>query len=215
MKKNFIVSISGAQNTGKSTIVKDLLVKYPDLFYVPKGSYRDVIKEKGLVINQEGSFESQLAIMDYLVNQLEEVQKIENKIVILDRSVLDCYVYSKYLFYNKKITLEQFLELENKYIFTCSSYLDQVILVSFNKNIDLVNDKLRDINLEYINIINYIFAEEAYNIPMESHKESVFVEELGMLDRNQRIRHIVENILRVPIQDIFGEVSKIYLREEI
>ena len=166
--KNFIVSVSGAQNTGKSTIVKTLVETYPDIFWTPERTYRDMIKEKGLIINQQGSFESQKSIMEFLIDQLFDVRKVTNKIVILDRSILDCHIYSKFLFINKKITLEEFKQLDDLYKGT-NWILGEItnIFVRYNPDIPIINDTLRDTDVNYIKIIDYMFEEEFEKIKCE------------------------------------------------
>lgn len=153
---SIIISVSGPQNSGKTTLVNKL--KESGLFYVEPKSYRDLIKEKGLSINQNGTFENQMLIMKFMVDQLDELYKSNYEVVILDRSILDCYVYSKYLFYNKKLTFDEFKQLSELY---CNNVrkLYGIIHLSYNNKIKLVDDQLRDIDLEYILIINEIFRE--------------------------------------------------------
>ena len=62
------IGIIGTQSIGKTTLVKDMIEKWPQ-FSVPEKSYRDLIKEKNLSINKNGNKESQDAIMGVLVEQ--------------------------------------------------------------------------------------------------------------------------------------------------
>lgn len=208
---NFVVAISGAQNTGKSTIVKTLIERYPDIFWTPERTYRDIIKERGLVINQQGSFESQKLIMEFLIDQLFDVCKITSKIVLLDRSILDCHVYSKYLFYNKKITLDEFNQLDHLYKQVNYILWDITsIFIRFNPNIKVVDDKLRDTDLDYIKVIDYIFKEEYTKTQSEIEIDNFYI------TIDDRINVIVNTILSPKIRLLLGaEKSKVFYKEEI
>ena len=120
LQRNSIISVSGPQNSGKSTLVADILkLSVSESIITPEITYRDIIRRKQLTINQRGSFESQKEIMDFMVEQLEEYyseKKYNNKIIILDRSILDCFVYSKFLYYNKKMTSGEFQYFEDLYL---------------------------------------------------------------------------------------------------
>jgi deoxyadenosine/deoxycytidine kinase len=208
---NFVVAISGAQNTGKSTIVKTLIERYPDLFWTPERTYRDVVRERGLVINQQGSFESQKLIMEFLIDQLFDVSKVKSKIVLLDRSILDCHVYSKYLFYNKKITLDEFKQLESSYN-QVSYYLADItnIFIRYNPNINLVEDKLRDTDIDYIKVIDYIFEEEFGKFQTEQEIDNFYS------TIESRIIVIVNVILYSKIRNLIGyENAKVFYNEEV
>ncbi len=209
----FVAAISGAQNTGKSTIVRTLIERYPDLFWTPERTYRDVVKEKGLVINQQGSFESQKLIMEFLTDQLFDVSKIKSKIVLLDRSILDCHVYSKFLFYNKKITLDEFKQLESMYN-QVSYFLGDIttIFIRYNPSINVVEDKLRDTDVDYIKVIDYIFEEEFRKTqPLIQQEIDNFYSTV-----NSRIDVIVNIILRSKIRNFLGyEKARVFYKEEI
>ena len=59
------IAIIGSQCQGKSTLIKDMMVKWPQLS-TPEKSYRDIITERGLKINKDGDEPSQLAILAVL-----------------------------------------------------------------------------------------------------------------------------------------------------
>ena len=70
------ISIVGTSCMGKSTYIKDFLKEWP-MYKTPEKTYRDVIKEKGLVINELGNEESQRIILNVLVDQAIEYSKEE------------------------------------------------------------------------------------------------------------------------------------------
>lgn len=95
MEKLNKIGIIGTQCVGKSTLIQDMKDKWP-MFSSPEKSYRDLIKEKNLPINKEGTKESQEAILNFLVD--EAMENVGKKRVIYDRTPIDNLVYSLWLF---------------------------------------------------------------------------------------------------------------------
>ena len=95
MEKLNKIGIIGTQCVGKSTLIQDMKDKWP-MFSSPNKSYRDLIKEKNLPINKEGTKESQEAILNFLVD--EAMESVGKKKVIYDRTPIDNLVYSLWLF---------------------------------------------------------------------------------------------------------------------
>ena len=89
------IACTGCQATGKSTFVKDFLRTWPN-YTTPKKTYRDLVKKKGLKINKEGTKESQMAILNYHIDEIQRYGRGDN--VILDRCVIDPLAYSFWLF---------------------------------------------------------------------------------------------------------------------
>ncbi len=92
------IGIIGTQCIGKSTLVEDMMLQWPQLSK-PEKTYRDLIKEKNLPINKDGTKESQGLIIDFLVEEasknygkrkmeLEELQEHLEHLVFLDHLVL-------------------------------------------------------------------------------------------------------------------------------
>jgi GTPase SAR1 family protein len=88
------IAIIGAQGTGKTTLVESFLKRNPK-YTRPEKTYRDLLKDKGITINEGGTQGSQKHILDALVDQA--IMNAENKYCIHDRCVLDNLVYSLYL----------------------------------------------------------------------------------------------------------------------
>lgn len=84
------ITVTGCQASGKTTFIKDFLKEWP-MYTTPKKTYRDLVKTKGLKINKEGTLESETAILNYHLDEVQKYGKDEN--VIFDRGVLDCLVY--------------------------------------------------------------------------------------------------------------------------
>lgn len=102
------IGIIGTQCIGKSTLIEDMMLQWPQLS-TPERTYRDLIKEKNLPINKNGTKESQGLILDFLV---EEANKnYGKKKMVFDRTPLDNLAYTFWL-YDKGISDidEQFID---------------------------------------------------------------------------------------------------------
>lgn len=100
------IAISSTQCNGKTTLVNAIKQRWPN-YELPEKTYRDVIKEKGLSINQEGTKESQELILNALVDQA--INNSHKKHTLSDRSVLDNVVYTLWLGDKEKITDTDFI----------------------------------------------------------------------------------------------------------
>jgi GTPase SAR1 family protein len=89
------IAIIGSQCTGKTTYIQDFLKNWPTYKLCPKPRYSELIKEKNLKLNEDGTEESQRIILNSLADQVIYTPKTEN--TIFDRSVLDNLVYTMWL----------------------------------------------------------------------------------------------------------------------
>lgn len=171
--KNLIVTFIGAQNTGKSTTVKDLFEtlssKSFSTFVTPKLStknYRDIIKENNLKFNEEGNIYSQRMIFNALKDEIDECINYsptqDNKLTlhILDRSPIDALVYTKYLYENKvsDVTFDDVVKMYKETVEYCKK-LDYIFYIPIYecRDIKLVPDGFRSLNPEYREKIGFMF----------------------------------------------------------
>ena len=89
------IGVIGTQCVGKSTFIDDMIIQWPQLTK-PEKTYRDLIKEKKLVINQKGNKKSQEHILNFLVD--EAMANYGKKKMIFDRTPIDNLVYSLWLY---------------------------------------------------------------------------------------------------------------------
>ena len=89
------IAFSGAQCTGKSTLMQSLIQYFPN--YTFKANIVRDIAAKGIPINELGNEDTQMAIIQAHLDNLE----IQN--LVTDRCILDCVVYGEYLAENGKI----------------------------------------------------------------------------------------------------------------
>lgn len=161
------IAISGAQNTGKTTLVKAILEKWP-MYKTPSKSYRDVIIEKGLTHSSKTTVETQNAILDFMIESHSSYTSINDNI-LFDRCTIDNIVYSMWAnaagidgFPNEYISevLKKHKEVMRK--------LDIVFVLRHDKERPIEDDGIRDINPEYVKDIDLIFGaicDQYYNNP--------------------------------------------------
>ena len=89
-----IVSFTGAQSTGKTTLLNHLVDKNPYVTFVEEVTRR-VKREFNLPINEDGGNVTQYMIMaDHVANVY---RKTESELTVLDRCAVDGVVYTRWL----------------------------------------------------------------------------------------------------------------------
>lgn len=153
------IAISGTACQGKSTLIRDMLTRWP-MLSTPEKTYRDIIKEKGLTINKFGTAECQEIILNALVDQAMESHG--GKKVVLDRCPLDNLVYSIWLnAKNPEAMPDEAVAKAIKIVRESVKFLDAIFFIPLTSvhKVPLVEDTLRDADPEYIEEIDNIFKE--------------------------------------------------------
>lgn len=158
------IAISGAQSTGKSTLINELKHSFNTQFI--QEITRD-LKKQGYKINEEGDDKTQLKIME-----LHERYSLLAEDTFYDRCVLDGIVYTEYLFNENKIskeTFEQALEIFKKVV----NRYD--IIFYLEPEFDIIQDGERSTSSSFRNNIVAIFKKyiHEYQIPIIIIKGSV------------------------------------------
>ena len=99
-----VISFTGAQSTGKSTLLNKLEVedRFRKFNFVPEIT-RSLKKKYNLDINEDGNeFTQLITVNSHLYNYLD----YKGKDVILDRCILDGLVYTTYQYHTKKVSKE-------------------------------------------------------------------------------------------------------------
>lgn len=148
------VSISGTQNSGKSTLVKAFLKKWP-MYKTTAKTYRDILTENNLEHSSKTNAETQLLILDWMTQTLEENK--DEKHVIYDRNPLDNLAYSLHAAENDLIS-EEVLGITVDIVRRSLKNLDIIFWLKYDPTIKIVDDGTRDTNLNYIREIDDIFA---------------------------------------------------------
>ena len=157
------LTVTGPQNTGKTTFVEDFLSAFPD-YFSPKETYRDVIRNNSLKVNRETTEKSQKLIRDFLYKQICEDK---NKNVIFDRCVLDNFIYSYYQYELGKFS-KKFIDESEKMMFDSLKHLDALIFIPTGVSVPLKEDYLRDTDVQFIDSINRLFISTILEVARKS-----------------------------------------------
>lgn len=154
-----IISFTGAQSTGKTTLLKKLIEKngsYPFEF-VPEVT-RLVMREYEVPINEDGDDLTQMLIMTEHIRNLYRNRTdrlVRGVHQIYDRCAIDGIVYSHYLLQKQKISRDTFdacdliyRRLKNKY---------DIIFYTSDKDVKLVDDGERSVDTAFRSNIISLF----------------------------------------------------------
>jgi len=154
-----IITVSGTQCVGKSTLIKDFLNEHEN-FSTPEIDYRKIILEQKLNLNRQGDYRSQKVLFDFVLNQSKEFATKPGN-YILDRSLLDVVAYSTWLYENRPdsgFTASNIAEMyqgliKNIYLYDAILYIP----LKYNSHVKIEDDNFRDTNEDYRLEIDKIF----------------------------------------------------------
>ena len=160
MRKLF--TFTGAQSTGKTTLLKKVKTLYPDRFdYVDEVTRR--IKRFGVPINNEAKdydLTQSLIIGDHLINYTKVFDNTSENIrdLLLDRCIVDGYIYTKY-FYKKGKVSRRVLDFAEQWFKTLTPMYD-VIFYTNPSDVKLVDDGERSIDAAFRQDIIDLYERE-------------------------------------------------------
>lgn len=147
-------AVMGTQNSGKTTLVKAFLKKWP-MYKTTAKTYRDILADNNLQHSSNTTVETQLLILDWMTRTLDE--NVNEKHVIYDRCPIDNLVYT--LHANERNLISDEITAATIDIVKASlKKLDIIFWIKYDPNIKIVNDGTRDTNLNYIKEIDDLFA---------------------------------------------------------
>lgn len=159
------IAISGTANTGKTTLLKNFLAVWPK-YTTPEKTYRDIIVEKNLSHSSKTSTETQWAVLDFMVDQLQKTSKKDT--VIFDRCPLDNLAYTLWA-HSKSIEGfdKEFVDKCIKIVKESMRHIDIIFLLNYDKSIPIEDDGMRDTDTTHIvevdNIFNALFEQYTQN----------------------------------------------------
>ena len=160
------IAFMGSACSGKTTLIEQFIKNWPN-FKKSEKTYRDLILEKGLDINKQGTKESQSIILDALIEEINTATPN----TVLDRCVIDNAVHTLWLHANKKVTDDFVITTKYKIRDVISKY-DIIFYVPRSREIKLEEKENREIDEAYIDEIDNIFS--AVVGPYERGKDIFF-----------------------------------------
>ena len=149
------IAFSGTANSGKSVMIKSFLHTWTN-YESPADTYRDTLKEKGLDHSSNTTPDTQTVILDSLIDQLLGKKVSDN--VVYDRCSLDAVAYTMWA--NGK-GIEGFTDEFVKKQITMSREslrsLDIIFMTRFNEQQGVVDDGVRDTDVNFIKEMDNIF----------------------------------------------------------
>lgn len=179
------IAVIGPQNTGKSTFVSDFLKEFPH-YNSPSKTYRDVIEENKLDVNQLTSLESQKQIRDFMFEQMRNNNEYN---VIFDRCMIDNYIYT-YVQYEKGQIEKWFVEETEAMMLATLQEADVYLFIPTAVSVPLVADATRDIDTAYIDTVNHHFLRVILDLSRK-HNITVKVISGSRKDRIDQVKKII------------------------
>ena len=160
------VSFTGAQSTGKTTLLNACKEVYKDYKFVDEVT-RYVRKTYDVKINEVGGTETQLYILaEHIKNHLRPEDDL-----MLDRCILDGYVYTKYQVMNSKVKQDVLHAFNNVF----NLLFDKLDYVFYTDPLDvkLVDDGERSVDLNFRKTIINLFDDLITYKMSSKNKEKV------------------------------------------
>jgi len=149
------ICLSGASNTGKSTLLQAFLRRWP-MYKTPTTSYRDLIVTEGLQHSSKTSDETQALILDWMLKEQDKYGKDE--MVVYDRSPWDCLAYT--LQGNEADIISDGTTAAIVDIVKNSlKHIDIIFWLRHDPSIRIVDDGMRDTDLDFIKKSDQIFSD--------------------------------------------------------
>lgn len=169
------IAFIGSHCTGKTTTLKDIEAYFFDHHIVTE-VIRQIHSEKTLPINEQSTEETQAVLLDAYLDIL-----INDNLFISDRSILDVFSYTTWLFQNQKVS-ESFYQDQKKKVLDNFSLYDYVFY--FPIEFELKEDGVRSIDPS--------FREQIAQIMEEIIKENSLVVFPVTGKRDKRTKYILE-----------------------
>jgi len=181
-----IISFTGAQSTGKTTLLNSIKDLNPYLDSIDEVTRR-IKREYNLPINEDGGDITQTMIMsDHIANIFRKYDSD----VIFDRCALDGVVYTQWL-YNKGKVSKEVLQWAKKIYNTLIDKYDAIFVTSPD-DVPLVDDGERSVDIDFREEIIDIFNMYIDDIKIYSREVNMFVVEGSVEERMKYIKNVLE-----------------------
>ena len=183
-----LIAFSGAQSTGKTTLLQACksLPEFKGYTFIDEVTRR-IKRTHGVAINNEAENydKTQLLIMEDHLNNL----KLEN--AVLDRCLLDGYVYTKYFFEQKKVSEYTLETTESSYVRNLGKY--DVIFYTY-PDIPLINDNERSMDTEFRNRIIELFNKELNYWETTTIARKIHILKGSVKERLETIKNVMDKL---------------------
>ena len=181
-----IISFTGAQSTGKTTLLNSIKDLNPYLDSIDEVTRR-IKRDYNLPINEDGGDITQTMIMsDHIANIFRKYDSD----VIFDRCALDGVVYTQWL-YNKGKVSKEVLQWAKKIYNTLIDKYDAIFVTSPD-DVPLVDDGERSVDIDFREEIIDIFNMYIDDIKIYSREVNMFVVEGSVEERMKYIKNVLE-----------------------
>jgi len=181
-----IISFTGAQSTGKTTLLNLIKDCNPYLDSIDEVTRR-IKRDYNLPINEDGGDITQTMIMsDHIAN----IYRKYDSDVVLDRCALDGVVYTQWLHNKGKVSIEVLRWAKKIYNNLISKY--DAIFVTSPDDVPLVDDGERSVDIEFREEIIDIFDMYIGEMKIYSEDKNVFVVEGTVKERMKYIKNVLE-----------------------
>jgi hypothetical protein len=149
------IAFIGTQCNGKSTLINEFCKRWP-MYKQPKSTYRKLIKTNKIVNNENGTEESQKAILNAIIDDAQKAIAKDGDFLVFDRCVIDNIAYSLWLNERGKVS-DEFVIDSRLIAIQAIKVFDIIFYVPLREEIEIVPKKGRAIDPVYRQEIDNIF----------------------------------------------------------
>ena len=214
LEKSFVIEFSGTPRTGKTTTINNLYdffkkggfsISIIEEFTTSK-YFKEVFKQK---YKDSSKLDSNLAIIEETVKQLQDEINTNKDIIIVDRSINDRQIWNYIRYKKNDMDIKMYNELQLKYKEISKELIDVLVITyadpitslkrdynsslalekrSFlnNENITEYNDSVKDLKELFENSVNSLILVDTSNINMNDLSIKVACEVMNVM-RNKYI----------------------------
>lgn len=160
------IAISGASNSGKTTLINSFLRRWP-MYGTPMKSYRDVLKEHNLEHSTKTNEETQLLILDSMMKVQEGFKSTDN--IIFDRCTWDNLAYTLVANSYDQVS-DEVTAASISFVKESMKNIDIIFWLEYDPDIKVLDNGTRDTNTDYIKEVDGVFKQlyEHYSNDLET-----------------------------------------------
>ena len=160
------IAISGASNSGKSTLINSFLRRWP-MYATPMKSYRDILKEHNLEHSTKTNEETQLLILDSMMKVQEGFKSTDN--IIFDRCTWDNLAYTLVANSYEQVS-DEVTAASISFVKESMKDIDIIFWLEYDSDIKVLDNGTRDTNTDYIKEVDGVFKQlcEHYSNDLET-----------------------------------------------